>query len=83
MGNEDLSSGKSDLLSEMWHEVRNPLTTIKAFTQLLLSAPDGEIKSRVEYLKIINSEIDRLTGLIDELSDTAKLTKESQTCLGK
>lgn len=83
MGNEDLLPRKSDLVSEMWHEVRTPLTTIKAFTQLLLSDPDREIKSRVEYLKIINSEIDRLTGLIDDLSDLTKPAMEAQTCLGK
>ncbi len=67
--NKELLSVKADFLSTISHELRTPLTSIKAFTQLLLSDPNGNLKSRVEYLNIINSEVDRLTALINNLDD--------------
>ncbi|MEW6609441.1 MAG: HAMP domain-containing sensor histidine kinase [bacterium] len=67
--NKELLLAKSDFLSTISHELRTPLTSIKAFTQLLLSDPDGNLKTRIEYLNIINSEIDRLTVLINDLLD--------------
>ncbi len=50
------------------HEVRNPLTAIKGFLQLIKS----NHKSEEAYFDIINSEIDRVEGILSELLTLAK-----------
>jgi two-component system, sporulation sensor kinase A len=49
------------------HEVRNPLTTIKGFLQLL----EFEIENK-NYLRIIQSEMDRIELILSELLVLAK-----------
>jgi len=71
--NKELLQAKSDFLSTVSHELRTPLTSIKAFTQLLLSDPKEDLKSRVEFLSIINSEVDRLTSLINDLLELTEI----------
>jgi two-component system, sporulation sensor kinase E len=44
------------------HEVRNPLTTIRGFVQLLLN----KYKDDLKYLQLIMSEIDRINLIISE-----------------
>lgn len=50
------------------HEVRNPLTAIKGFLQLL----ESELKERQSYFEIIQSEIDRIDLILTELLALAK-----------
>lgn len=58
------------------HEIRNPLTTIKGFVQLLMRYEiNHEGSVRGEYLKIIDSEIERLNDLLNELIQFAKPIK--------
>ena len=49
------------------HEVRNPLTAIKGFIQLMSEKSDQET-----YFDIIESEIDRIEGILSELLLLAK-----------
>ena len=55
----------------MAHEIRNPLTSIKAMTDLLPYKYDNE-NYREKLLEIIPDEIDRLNSLIDDLLDFGK-----------
>ncbi|HHP3706423.1 TPA: histidine kinase dimerization/phospho-acceptor domain-containing protein, partial [Shigella sonnei] len=48
------------------HEVRNPLTSIKAFTQIIEEDLPSEHDSR-EYTGIIMEEVERLNRFADEL----------------
>lgn len=50
------------------HEVRNPLTAIKGFLQLIKS----NHKNEEAYFDIIDSEIDRVEGILSELLALAK-----------
>ena len=53
------------------HEIRNPLTSLKGFTQLLLQS--NELSSiNKDYLGIINSEIDRIELITNEFLMVAK-----------
>ncbi len=54
------------LISSLAHEIRDPLVTIKTFTQLLPDHIDDE-KFRDYFLKVTSGEIDRLTSLINAL----------------
>ncbi len=68
-----MDKAKSDFLSMVAHELRTPLTSIKAFTEMLLRKPDGEMEKRTKYLGIIHSECNRLTRLINDVLDLAKI----------
>ncbi|KAA0544926.1 PAS domain-containing protein [Bacillus sp. BGMRC 2118] len=55
------------------HEIRNPITAIKGFLQLLY----GENIGNQAYYEIINSEIERIEVILKELMVLAKPTKQS------
>jgi signal transduction histidine kinase/CheY-like chemotaxis protein len=64
---------KTNFLANVSHELRTPLTSIRSFAEILLQFPDEETASREEFLQIIASESDRLSRLIDDLLDLAKM----------
>ena len=59
------------LIASLAHEIRNPLVSIKTFTQLLPERIDDN-EFRDYFLKVASGEIDRLTSLINELLGFAK-----------
>lgn len=65
---------KSDLVSMVSHELRTPLATIKEFTAILQDEIAGPVSpSQREYLGIMTANIDRLSRIIDDLLDMAKI----------
>jgi len=71
---QELDSLKSDFLSTVSHELRTPLTSIKAYAQILLDSPLDE-PTKTRYLEIIDDESDRLTRLISDLLDLARIER--------
>jgi two-component system NtrC family sensor kinase len=59
------------LIASLAHEIRNPLVSIKTFTQLLPERIEDE-EFRNYFLNVASSEIDRLTSLINELLGFAR-----------
>ncbi len=59
------------LIASLAHEIRNPLVSIKTFTQLLPERIEDE-EFRNYFLKVASGEIDRLTALINELLGFAR-----------
>ena len=64
---------KDDFLATMAHELRTPLTSIRAFTEILHDNPDLEPAKRAEFLDIVLKENERLTRLITQVLDLAKI----------
>ena len=65
---------KSELLSNVSHELRSPLTSIKGIVSSLLQKDiklDGETKEML--LSGVGEETDRLAGLVTKLLDMSKL----------
>lgn len=57
------------------HEVRNPLTTVRGFLQMLETRTDSKIDS--EYIDIMISEIDRANGIITDFLSLARINAET------
>jgi PAS domain S-box-containing protein len=69
-----LDEKKDEFLSIASHELKTPLTTVKAYTQMGLTvAAKNNLPVLVEYLKKANNHIDKLTYLINELLDVSKI----------
>ena len=64
---------KTEFLSIASHELKTPLTTIKAFTQLALAEGDGCSETIRMYLTKINLQSDKLNKLIQQLLDISKV----------
>lgn len=64
---------KDAFLSSVSHEFRTPLTSIRSFSELLLSYPDEPEETRREFLGIILAESERLTRLVNDLLDLARI----------
>lgn len=52
------------------HEIKNPLTSVKGFIQLLQK--ESESSPKAEYFKIIIDEIDRVNNIVNEFLQLAK-----------
>jgi hypothetical protein len=64
---------KDDFMSSVTHELRTPLTSIRAFSEILLDDPKINLKERMNFLGIIASETERLTRLVNQVLDLAKI----------
>jgi len=64
---------KDDFISTVTHELRTPLTSIRALSEMLHDDPKLELVERKRFLGIILGETERLTRLINQILDLAKL----------
>ena len=78
--NEKLSS-LGRLSTSVAHEVKNPLSSIKAIAQVLSEDPKNEAKTQ-KSLSIIVEEIDRLTKVVNQLLEFAKPQRDTKTKVG-
>jgi Na+/proline symporter/nitrogen-specific signal transduction histidine kinase len=69
----ELDRMKDDFISTVTHELRTPLTSIRAFSELLLDDPKMRLTERKRFLTIITKETERLTRLINQMLDMAKI----------
>jgi len=70
---QELDRLKDDFLSTVSHELRTPLTSIRSFSEILLDNPALDQGQRGNFIGIIAREAERLTRLINQLLDLAKL----------
>jgi len=64
-----LSVQKDAFLSQISHELRTPMTSIRAFSEILMSEQPLEAADQARYARIIHDEALRLTRLLDALLD--------------
>ena len=69
-----LARMQDEFVSTVSHELRTPLGFIKGYTTTLLRQDaEWDATTRVEFLRIIDEEADRLRELIDNLLDSSRL----------
>lgn len=68
-----LDGQKDDFLSQVSHEVRTPMTSIRSFSEILLESPAIDRQEAQRFLRIIHDESLRLTRLLDGILDLSVL----------
>ncbi len=63
---------KTDFLANVSHEFRTPLTSIRSFSELLLTYGDT-VETQREFVEIINTESERLTRMVNDVLDITKI----------
>ena len=69
---------KDDFLTTVAHEIRTPLTSIRALSEIVFDNPDMEIEERVHFLGTVVKESDRLSRLINQVLDLEKYESGKQ-----
>lgn len=70
---QELDRLKDDFLSMVSHELRTPLTSIRAFSEILRDNLEMPKDQRHNFLEIVVKETERLTRLINQILDLAKI----------
>ncbi|MEN8131004.1 MAG: sensor histidine kinase [Pseudomonadota bacterium] len=69
----ELDRLKDEFVSTVSHELRTPLTSIRAFSEILRDNPEMGTEQRQGFLCIVVKETERLTRLINDVLDLAKI----------
>ena len=70
---KELDKMKDDFVSTISHEFRTPLSSIRSFSEIVHDNPDITVEQRQKFLNIIVQETDRLTRLVNDILDLAKM----------
>jgi signal transduction histidine kinase len=70
-----LAQQKTDFVSNVSHELKTPLTSIRMFADLLAEKRVPDEERQATYLRIIAAEAARLTRLINNVLDFARLER--------
>ena len=74
---QSANTAKSDFVSLVAHELKNPMTSIRGYTDLLIKGAIGEIsKGQEEFLRTIRSNVNRMTTLVSDLADISRIEAE-------
>ena len=64
---------RRDLMANISHDLRTPLTMIKAYAEMIRDLSGDNPEKRERHLKVIIDETDRLTSLVNDILDLSKL----------
>jgi Na+/proline symporter/nitrogen-specific signal transduction histidine kinase len=70
---QELHRQKDDFLSHVSHEIRTPMTSIRSFSEILMSERDLPAEQSDRFVSTIHNESVRLTKLIEEILDLSAL----------
>ena len=70
---KSLDKLKDDFMSSVTHELRTPLTAIRALSEMMHEDPKITLEDRKRFLGIIVSESERLSRLVNQVLDLAKI----------
>lgn len=69
---------RRDLLANVSHDLKTPLTMIKAYAEMVRDLTYKNKKKREENLEVIIGEADRLNGLVNDILDLSKMESKIQ-----
>ncbi len=72
---EQIETTRQEFVSNVSHELKTPLSSMKVLSDTLLLMNDAPIDMYREFMQDINSEVDRMTAIINELLALVKLDR--------
>ncbi|MEN1680414.1 MAG: ATP-binding protein [Planctomycetota bacterium] len=73
-----LESLRSDFVANVSHELKTPLSSIKAYTETLIDGAVNDPEHNMPFLRRIEEQADRLNYLIQDLLALARIESEQQ-----
>ncbi|MBS4899783.1 MAG: HAMP domain-containing protein [Clostridiales bacterium] len=70
---ENLERLKTEFVGNVTHELKTPLTSIRASIEILLNSDNMDIGTRMSLCSILNEETERLDRLIDDMLILSRL----------
>ncbi len=64
---------RRELMANISHDLRTPLTMIKAYAEMIRDLSGDNPEKRERHLKVIIDETDRLSSLVNDILDLSKL----------
>jgi signal transduction histidine kinase len=65
---------QKELLANVSHDFKTPLTMIKAYAMMIKEISGNDPEKRDKHLQVIIDESDRLTGLVNDVLNTSKIS---------
>lgn len=72
-GQKAIQKRNAEFVSAVSHEMKTPLSSIRAYVELLVDGEADDDETREEFLGVINNQADRLQRLIDNLLNLARI----------
>ena len=72
-----LEESRQEFVSNVSHELKTPITSIKVLADSLINQPDAPIEMYREFMSDINSEVDRESKIISDLLALVKLDRKN------
>ncbi len=73
-----VDSLRRDLIANISHDLRTPLTMVKAYAEMIRDLSGDNPAKRSEHVNIIIEESDRLAALVNDILDLSKLESGSE-----
>ncbi|QDU87461.1 Alkaline phosphatase synthesis sensor protein PhoR [Pirellulimonas nuda] len=73
-----LETIRQDFLANVSHELKTPLSSIKAYTETLLNGAIDDTENRGRFLQRIEEQADRLNNLIQDMLSLARIESAQQ-----
>lgn len=70
---EHVDTARAEFVSNVSHELKTPLSSIKVLSESLLLQEDMPVEMYREFMQDINNEVDRMTDIINDLLSLVKL----------
>lgn len=70
---KEVSQMKDDFVSHVSHELKTPLASITAYSEMLLDDEINDEKTRKEFYSVIQNQAKRLNRLIEDILNTARI----------
>ena len=66
------NQSKTEFISDVSHELKNPMTSIKNYARLMLT--DKELNEQhISYIDVIERSVDRMSRMVSDLSDVSRI----------
>jgi two-component system phosphate regulon sensor histidine kinase PhoR len=70
---KEVAAMKTDFVSNVSHELKTPLASIKAYVEMLCDGEVADASQREEFYQIISAETDRLSRLIENILNISRI----------